>query len=198
MEKKTKPTFNERFFDLQYDLPVIPKTTSAYKYKYASLPDILEEINPILKKHGFFFEHATNLDEQGSWAMVTRLRNIYAEGLLEIVLPLYSAKDMQAIGSALTYCRRYCISNLIGIVTDEDDDGQRAKGPQKQENPNTISDAQRKRLFAITRNKVWPKEKVEALLKEYGYSSSKDVQKKDYETICERIEALDLSSIKQD
>lgn len=39
-----------------------------------------------------------------------------------MVMPLPKA-DPQGYGSAMTYFRRYALSALIGIVTEEDDDG---------------------------------------------------------------------------
>ena len=36
--------------------------------------------------------------------------------------------DPQAVGSAITYARRYALSAMIGIVSEEDDDGESAMG----------------------------------------------------------------------
>jgi hypothetical protein len=44
-----------------------------------------------------------------------------------MVIPL-AKPSPQEYGSALTYARRYAVSAIIGIVADEDDDGNRAQG----------------------------------------------------------------------
>jgi hypothetical protein len=35
----------------------------------------------------------------------------------------------QAIGSAITYMRRYAISAVLGLIVEEDDDGNKASNP---------------------------------------------------------------------
>ena len=57
----------------------------------------------------------------------------------------------------------------------------------KPTNPDAITEAQRTRLFAIGSGKT--KEVKEILLK-YGYTSSNEIKKKDYDNICKDIEAL--------
>ena len=43
----------------------------------------------------------------------------------ELLLPLTKA-DAQGVGSAITYGRRYGLAAIVGIVADEDDDGNAA------------------------------------------------------------------------
>ncbi len=50
-----------------------------------------------------------------------------------IIAPL-PKNDPQGMGSALTYCRRYALTAMLGIVT-EDDDGEAAKIPSKRATP---------------------------------------------------------------
>jgi len=40
--------------------------------------------------------------------------------------------DPQAIGSAITYARRYALSALVGLTTEEDDDGESAMGRRQE------------------------------------------------------------------
>lgn len=57
---------------------------------------------------------------------------------------------------------------------------------EPQASPNgTISEKQRKRLFAIAKDV--PDAEMKSLLKEYGYESSKDIKWQDYEKICNRV-----------
>ena len=50
-------------------------------------------------------------------------------------LPLNPAKsDSQGIGATLTYLRRYSLSAIVGVVCDDDDDGEAAVGRGKQGN----------------------------------------------------------------
>jgi hypothetical protein len=62
---------------------------------------------------------------------------------IESRVPLLLAKqDPQAIGSALTYMRRYCLCAIVGVTPGDDDDGEKAmvqyRKPEKME-PEEIS-----------------------------------------------------------
>lgn len=60
-----------------------------------------------------------------------------------IVAPL-PKNDPQGMGSALTYCRRYALTAMLGIVT-EDDDGEGAKGDNRQASKSRKRDTQQPR-----------------------------------------------------
>jgi hypothetical protein len=62
---------------------------------------------------------------------------------------------------------------------------------RKPAGPGVISEAQRKRLYAMSKKAAWTNEEMHALLAEFGYESSNDVEKKNYEAICSRVEAGD-------
>jgi len=113
----------------------------------------------------------------------------------------------QGAGSAITYGRRYALAAALGLASDEDDDGNGAEGndkkplkppkqqpttnnqpppqiPPQSEATDIISEAQRKRLYAISKDG----DKAKEIIAKYGYSSSKDIKKVDYEKICKEIE----------
>ena len=56
------------------------------------------------------------------------------------------------------------------------------------ENSNIISVAQRKRLFAISKEAGKSTEQVKAILAVYGYGSTADIARADYELICNEIQ----------
>lgn len=58
------------------------------------------------------------MHESGEWIMAT--------AKLELSKP-----DPQGQGSAITYMRRYALSAALGLVTEDDDDGNAASTPQK-------------------------------------------------------------------
>jgi hypothetical protein len=50
------------------------------------------------------------------------------------MMPLRCAKDdMQSLGSAITYARRYTLQSMVCLATGEDDDGNSAVGEEKME-----------------------------------------------------------------
>lgn len=133
--------FAEALAAFQAEAPTVAKNKTAnagsYSYAYADLADIAHVAYPILAKHGLAFTSAPHGDE-----LVGKLIHVSGEGdwgSLQI-----SGRDMQAIGSSITYARRYLFGCLTGIVTDADDDGAAAskpkakpaaRKPQQQEEP---------------------------------------------------------------
>lgn len=103
----------------------------------------------------------------------------------------------KALGSGLTYAERYFLLKYFGVPTDKDDPDAKPKGDdpkpkqeqpkqeQPKQNPEVITEAQAKRLFAISKGK---NEIVKEVVSKFGYSSSKEIKKKDYESICKEIE----------
>ena len=124
MEKKTtKATLWSALSDFQQECPAINKGAKGYGYKYADLPSIMEVINPLLKKHKLVISQP--LDGR---AIMTKLVHI-PTGEIEfsrIEIPegvsLKGMNQFQVDGSAITYYRRYALSSLLGIVTDDDTD----------------------------------------------------------------------------
>lgn len=116
---------------LQADLKPVSKSAvnPFFKSKYAPLPEVMESIQPILAKHKLAISQPlANLD--GKPAIKTILIHESGE-FLEEVSPLFLNKeDAQSHGSAITYARRYGVMSLLGIVSDEDDDGNSASSPK--------------------------------------------------------------------
>jgi hypothetical protein len=81
-----------------------------------------------LLEHGIWLTQYPTQVETNQLGLVTKI--VHAEtgqwqaSLLTMPLP---KNDPQGYGSAMTYARRYGLSALIGIVTENDDDGELAK-----------------------------------------------------------------------
>lgn len=97
---------------------------SGYQYRYANLASIFQAIAAALSAEGLAIVQATHFENGALW-LTTRL--VHASGQwIEGVWPLKMYERAQDQGSALTYARRYALSALLGIATDEDDDGSKA------------------------------------------------------------------------
>jgi hypothetical protein len=115
---------------LQADLKPVAKTATNpfFKSKYAPLTEVMESIQPLLAKHKLAVsQFVTHLN--GASALRTIL--IHESGqLLQDIQPLLLVKqDPQGQGSAITYARRYGVMAVLGLVADEDDDGNAASTP---------------------------------------------------------------------
>jgi hypothetical protein len=108
--------------DFQQECPVIHKGTTGYGYTYADLPQILEVINPLLKKHSLGFTQM--LEGSGLRTILFHTKSgQYLESFCDIpATSLKGMNDYQAIGSGITYFRRYCLSSILGVVSDKDTD----------------------------------------------------------------------------
>jgi len=116
----------------QSEFPILPKTKTVkvqthdgkgYTYSYADLALILQTILPITSKNGLSVIQIPIISDRG-YTLITRLLHESGEWI-ESELPLKQQRDgAQAMGSALTYMRRYALSAMLSLATDEDDDGQ--------------------------------------------------------------------------
>lgn len=98
------------------------------KSKYADLGSVWEAVKPALQANGFAVTQTTDFDADGIW-LITTLLHISGEKLSGRY-PLKPVKqDPQGYGSAMTYARRYCLAAMLGVVADEDDDGNAASAP---------------------------------------------------------------------
>ena len=108
-------------------------TNPHFRSKYADIDTVLDAIREPLKKAGLCF---TQLPQQGGLKTVisTIDGDSSIEGFCEYNL---SKNDMQGLGSAITYARRYSLVSMLGLEA-EDDDGNKAVQPNPQpkaENP---------------------------------------------------------------
>ena len=118
--------------DFQNDCPIIHKDTKGHNYTYADLPQIFSVINPLLKKHKLCFTQL--LENDGIKTILFHVESgEQLESFTQIPkVKLGSMNDYQAYGSGVTYFRRYCLSSILGLVTDKDTD---AAGTQVKSKP---------------------------------------------------------------
>ena len=102
-----------------------------FKMKYASLNSIWEHIREPLSKYGLSVIQGGEPDLSDNHVVInTLLLHASGEWILSS-LPIKPVKDdPQGIGSAITYARRYGLSAILGLVADEDDDGEVAQARQ--------------------------------------------------------------------
>ena len=104
------------------------KKNPFFKSSYFDVNQILEQLLPLLEKHGVtVVQPLTNVD--GVPAIKTIVFADGKEVINEtIVLPVNN--DAQKMGSAITYYRRYALQSLF-LLQAEDDDGNKAKPKAK-------------------------------------------------------------------
>lgn len=96
-------------------------------YRYADLASVWEACREPLTKHGLSVVQQPCGDGRSVGVRTTLL---HASGQYMTSTIYASPRDTgpQAIGSVLTYLRRYSLSAVVGVAPDDDDDGQAAQG----------------------------------------------------------------------
>ncbi|WP_412550261.1 ERF family protein [Shimia sp. MIT910701] len=105
----------------QGEFPEIPKNKTGHGYKYADIADILRAVRPILSKNGLSIFQSiagdkleTTLAHETGATLVSRYP-LVQDGTGRM-------NNIQKIGAALTYARRYSLTALLGVAADEDVD----------------------------------------------------------------------------
>ena len=146
----------------QQEVPTIKKNAQGYGYRFADLEQINDVIKPILAKHGLGY--AQPIEGKAIRTIVFHVESGESiESLTDIPQGVQLAKmnEFQALGSGITYLRRYSLSSMFGLVTDEDAD---AAGEQVVKAP---------RVYEISREQ---KTTIANLLSLKGIEGKEDIQ----------------------
>ena len=99
---------------------------------YASLNSVMDACRDALIENGIWLcQYPVPVEQPNSLGLVTKLTHVESgqwQSSLAVV-PLPKA-DPQGMGSAITYARRYALTAMLGMVT-EDDDGEGARTGRK-------------------------------------------------------------------
>lgn len=112
------------------------KDKEGYGYKYADLPTVQKAIDDAIAKSKTgitYLQNTTNDENTGYPSTTTYIFHSSGEWLMygPLMLPV-KKNDAQGFGSAITYERRYQLSEAFGIASEDDDDGNAAiNGPTK-------------------------------------------------------------------
>jgi hypothetical protein len=101
-------------------------TNPHFKSKYAPLDKVLDAIGPALSANGLCHYWRQSMGQDGEFVIVTVTAGIgHGESgeSIESSLSWGVPDDVQKLGSALTYLRRYTIEAVAGVAADSDDDG---------------------------------------------------------------------------
>jgi hypothetical protein len=109
-----------------------------FKSKYADLGAVWDAARPVLQANGLVVTQTFSGDTGEAVTIDTTLIHSSGEWLSSSLTLKPTKPDPQGIGSAITYGRRYGLSAILGIVADEDDDGNAASASQAKSTPSPI------------------------------------------------------------
>jgi hypothetical protein len=99
---------------------VMNRINPHFKSKYADMGSVLDAIRPPLSANGLCIVQPMQITERG---LVLRTVLMHSSGqYIAAEYPLPATQNAQALGSALTYARRYSLATLVCNASDEDDD----------------------------------------------------------------------------
>lgn len=180
-------------------------------YKYRSCEDILEAVKPLLKESGLILLIKDEIINLGDRYYVKATCTLYdeeghslsTEALAREAQTKKGMDESQITGAASSYARKYALNGLFAIDDNKDADTQdnrntsqaraynsayqsQGQAQKPQANNGLITPAQLNRLFAMAKGQT---AMAKAVIDSFGYASSKEIQKKDYEAICNQIQA---------
>lgn len=145
--------------EIQNEIPTMPKDSQAYGYKYADLDTITKAIKPVLFKHGAGYLQSVGQGDSGL-TLTTRLFHKSGQWIEDsALLPVIANQKnnaAQTMGMSITYMRRYALSAMLGITSDEDTDAN-FSAPQKPLSP----EAMRMKKASERKSKFTDAEKAE-------------------------------------
>jgi hypothetical protein len=117
-------------------LPIHKKDTNpAYHAKYSGLSTVIGATQKALAKQGLVVMQMTGSEfgEQDAKMLTITTMLAHSSGqwiATDLTLPamMRDRFDSQAVGSAMTYGRRYGLQAILGVAADDDDDGNKAAG----------------------------------------------------------------------
>lgn len=160
----------------------------AFRSKYADLASVWDAIRDPLTRNGLCVVQFPCPAQDGSVGLVTTLLHESGESISQVFyMPVKDKSNAQAVGSALTYARRYSLMAVCGIAP-EDDDGNAAAGarvPQAPSVSRTVDSAaikaqlvskwssakdveSQKAVFAEARNSALPEDVKSDLLTRFS------------------------------
>lgn len=210
--------------EAQAEFPAIAKDANNpfFKSKYADLSSVVQTASPILTKHGLSISQFIGISDGGQDVLTTYLLHKSGQFIADTMKLHLGKQDAQGQGSATTYARRYSYMAVLGLVADEDDDGNAASGKtQPKSTPpksttkapepparnvaddELVTDAQLKNVIGLLDKKgIADSSDKGVLLKRfakanYGAESVKDITQKQYKELYVTIQDMDSDALLQ-
>ncbi|EJO7153741.1 ERF family protein [Staphylococcus pseudintermedius] len=152
--------------------PLKDKNNPFFKSKYVPLENVVEAIDEAATPHGLSYTQWALNDKDGRVGVATMLMHESGEYIEYDPVFMNAEKNTpQGAGSLISYLKRYSLSAIFGITSDQDDDGNIASGKQAKSEPK----ASAKAVGTLKEEMLKFSELMQSLGKQVGVS---DVQQK--------------------
>ena len=172
-------------FQEEVKQPLKDKNNPFFKSKYVPLENVVEAITDVAPKNGLSFVQWALNDENGRVGVATMLMHESGEWIEFDAVHMKADKETaQGAGALISYLKRYSLSAVFGITSDQDDDGNGASGNKA---PKSATQAEignlKKEIFAFSKlmteqgKEVKPEQVEQTLnISDYTKLNSEDVK----------------------
>lgn len=155
-KQEAEKAFNHAFSQFQANKPEIiksskvdyeTKTGGRTKYNFATLAKIQKLVDPVLSQFGlsYTWKQEENGDKIKMTCIVKHEKGHHEETYLSAGNDTSGSKNaIQAMGSSVSYLKRYTLCNALGLSADEDDDGEKSELTKEE-----IQDLQKTKLVEL-------------------------------------------------
>jgi len=203
---RTSPSIaaiSEAFVRAQSEFEAAKKLSQnpAYRSKYADIASVIETILPPLNRNGIAVLQPARLEGQ-LVVVTTRLQHKSGEFFEEdLGIPAVNRDrfDAQTVCTAITYARRYGLSSM-GCLATEDDDGNAASGIGSREQAQATGKA---KVAEMEAKKAAAKSLTKPILEftypeEHNHNYAKWTNVKEYASVLSTLEANSLLEVFRD
>lgn len=138
-EKNAEKAFATAFNALQTEMRgvkatrAVPNNDGSVRYKFAGYEEIMEQVRPMLEKHGFTVTFSTDFAE-GRLIKTCTLQHTGGHSksnkfAVRIGSGPPKATETQADGAASTYAKRFALCDALNILIEHDTDARAEGGP---------------------------------------------------------------------
>jgi ribosomal protein S28E/S33 len=188
-ETTTPASLLEAMLAFQEECPTLPKDRSVtvrtkkgdeYTYSYTPLDTIVEKTGPLLTKNGLVWSAKPSYNPAYGPSLKYKLSHAPSKEFEEDEMPLMLSEEegqvAQAMGSAITYMRRYAYCAALNIVAEMDDDGALATGSGRSGGSRRpASEKQIKFVQKLLKEKKLTAAEIRILLTESGVKGTDNV-----------------------
>ncbi|MCO4360953.1 ERF family protein [Staphylococcus agnetis] len=120
--------------------PIKDADNPFFKSKFVPLENVVEAVDQVAPNLGLSFVQWALNDENGRVGVATMLMHSSGEYIeFDPVFMNAEKNTPQGAGSLISYLKRYSLSAIFGITSDQDDDGNAASGKQSKSEPKASS-----------------------------------------------------------
>lgn len=177
-----------------------------YNSKYADLSNVIEATRGALSKNGLVVLQSPRMDNEEVF-LTTLLMHSSGEWISDDLRVPGTGKgkdgterfDVQTVGSAITYARRYAYQSFVGVAAEEDDDGNaaitgreamqrpaahRPQPPAPLNEPLKITPTQRTMFWNAASEGNKTKDEVMTYFGSIGIEKTGEMLRKDFDAAC--------------